>query len=750
MLTRKLRFPGSVAVVVALVLATGCHRSPQAQEANYLKRGKDFLARKDANRAQMEFRNATQVMPKDAEPQYQLGLALLALGNTRSAVIAFQTALSLDPKRTDAQLKLAELMAATRNPNLIQDAMSRLQSIVTASPDNLEAIDTLAITKLEMGKTDDAEKLLEGALEKFPADLRSSLVLSRMKLSQNDLKGAEEVLKAAVASAPRTPQAALALGMLYIRLNQGEMAESAFRKALQPDPKYGPALLGLAAVQIAGNRLEEAEQTLRQAAALPDGAYAPMHANLLFQMGKRDLALAEFVKLAKDHPDDRIARARLLRAYLAMNKVAEAQALLAAALAKNPKDADALYQRSKLYLKSGKSAEALQDLNQVRKFEPKSIPVHTTLAAIYRVQHSPRMERNELSEVLQLDKTYLPSRLDLAENLLAGGDAGQALRVLDDAPGPQRKALRLIVIRNRALMALGKVQELRTVLDQTLAQGRVPELVLQDALLKQASGDYAGARLSAEEVLKQNAEDATAVLLVTDSYLAQKQPDRALARLSEMVAARPNSAQLQFLLGEFYARAGNLTEARKTLESAKIANPKFFQADFALATLDCREKQPERARQRLRDVLAADHKNVPALMQLATIEEEAGRVPEAMTAYRAVLDADGSNVTAMNNLAYHLAIENPDEALKMAQRAAEAAPESPDVQDTLGWVFYRKGIYNTATGYLKSAYTKSPTAQRQFHLAMCYLKQGEKSLGQQMLLTALQKDPNLVKTENGW
>jgi len=750
MLTGKLIFLSAGAVVITATLSTGCSRSPQAQEANYLKHGKAMLAQKDAGRAQLEFMNAAKVMPKDAEPQYQLGLALLALHNTRSAVSAFQKALALDPKRADAQLMLAELMTATRNPNLIQDAMNRLQSILTASPDNLEAIDTLAINKWEMGKPDDAEKLLEGALEKSPADLRSSIMLSRMKLGQRDFDGAEEVLKKAVASAPRSPQAGLALGMLYVRLNQGEKAERAFRQALQADPKYGPALMGLAAVQTAGNRLEEAERTLRQAATLPEGTYAPMHANFLFQIGKQDLALAEFAKLAKDHSGDRIARARLLGAYLAMNKVAEVQTLLAAALKKNPKDVDALYQRSKLYVKSGKSAEALQDLDQVRHFAPKAVPVHRMLAAIYKAQHSPRMERNELGEVLQLDRAHLPSRLDLADNLLAGGNGAQALRLLDEAPGAQKKVLRLIIVRNRALMALGKAQELRTVLDQTLAQERVPELVLQDALLKQASGDYAGARASAEEVLKQNAEDPTAVLLVADSYLAQKQPDRALARLSQMVAALPNSAQLRFVLGEFYARAGTSTEARKTLESAKIANPKFFQADFALADLDCREKQPERARQRLRTVLAADRNNVAALMKLATIEEEAGNAVEAMAAYRATLNADGSNVTAMNNLAYHLAMENPDEALKLAQQAAEAAPESPDVQDTLGWVYYRKGIYNTATGYLKAAFTKSPTAQRQFHLAMSYLKQGEKTLGQQMLLTALQKDPNLANTEHGW
>jgi tetratricopeptide (TPR) repeat protein len=748
MLAKRLFHPGALAV--AAILSCACQRSPQAREAAYLKRGKEFLEKKDAGRAQLEFLNAAKVMPKDAEPQYQLGLAYVALGKTSFAASAFQKAIGLDPKRSDAQLMLAQLMAGARNTNLVQEGLNRLQAIVSASPGNLEAVDSLAVTEWRMGQTGEAEKLLEGALEKSPADLRSSIVLSRLKLTQNDPAGAEEVLTKAVASAPRSPQAALALGLLYGRLNKADQAERAFRSALEADPKYGPALMGLAAVQVVGNRIDEAEQMLGRAAALPDPIYAPVHANFLYQNGKRDAALAEYEKLANLHPDDRVARGRLLAAYLDMGKEPQAQALVAAALKKNPKDVDARYQRAKMYLKSGKSAEAIEDLNQVRQLIPKAIQVHLALAAAYRAQHLPRMERRELQEVLQVNKTHLTARLDLAANFLSGGDAAQALRLLDEAPDAEKGDLPLIVMRNRALLGLGKTQELRSVLDRALPQVKSPDLLMQDAVLRQGQRDYAGARASAEEALKVNPEDATAALMIADTYLAQNQPDRAQARLTDILAAHHDSAPLLYVMGIFHLRAGRIGAARQYLEAAKKASPSYFQADFALVDLDRREKQPERARQRLQAVLAADRRNTAALMKLAAIEEEAGNAAQAMASYRAVLDADGSNLTAMNNLAYHLALENPDEALKLAQQAAEAAPDSPDVQDTLGWVFYRKGIYNKATEYLKSAYTRSPTAQREFHLAMAYIKQGDTTTGRQMLAAALAKSPGLAKTELGW
>src|SRR5260370_9384824 len=163
MLTKKLIYLCASTAVITATLSTGCNRSPQAQETNYLKRGKAMLAGKDFGRAQLEFLNAVKAMPKDAEAHYQLGLAYLGLKNMRGAASAFGKAIDLDPKRTDAQLILAELMAGTQKPNLIQEAMNRLQPIVAASPDNLEPIAALAITEWEMGKADSAGKLLAGA-----------------------------------------------------------------------------------------------------------------------------------------------------------------------------------------------------------------------------------------------------------------------------------------------------------------------------------------------------------------------------------------------------------------------------------------------------------------------------------------------------------------------------------------------------------------------------------------------------------
>ena len=70
--------------------------------------------------------------------------------------------------------------------------------------------------------------------------------------------------------------------------------------------------------------------------------------------------------------------------------------------------------------------------------------------------------------------------------------------------------------------------------------------------------------------------------------------------------------------------------------------------------------------------------------------------------------------------------------------------------DTLGRIYFHKGVYNTALVYLKIAVDKGPTPSRQFHLAMTYLKSGDHNSGQKLLMAALREDPDLAKKEQGW
>src|ERR1017187_1095885 len=80
-ISRGRRMFAEGAMMVLFGLSILCSSSPKAMEARYLRRGEALMAKKDYSRALLEFKNASGVMPKDAEPKYQTGLAYLALGD---------------------------------------------------------------------------------------------------------------------------------------------------------------------------------------------------------------------------------------------------------------------------------------------------------------------------------------------------------------------------------------------------------------------------------------------------------------------------------------------------------------------------------------------------------------------------------------------------------------------------------------------------------------------------------------------
>jgi tetratricopeptide (TPR) repeat protein len=748
MLDRRVTWP--LALLALLLSSVACKTSPQAKEQRFLRRGQAQMAKKDYARAVLEFRSAAQTMPNDAEPYYQWGLAALGLGDGTTAVQAFRKTLQLNPKHNAAQLKLAELLVASRRKEFVEEAAKNLRAVLAASPDNPEALDAMALAEIELGKSEDAAKRLEGTLEKFPSHLSSSVALARLKLRDRNLPEAEAVLKNAVASAPQSSPAATALGQLYVLLSQSDKAEAGFRRAVALDPANATALLGLASLQMAGKRLDEADRTYQQVAALGNSQLRPLHAIFLYRSGKQDAGLAELEKLAKSDPDDRNVRTLLVSAYVDRKHTDRAVGVLTAAIKRNPKDAVALLEKSELDLQAGQVSQAEQQLKQVLHLEPNSAAAHYALAAVYRVQGSRLSENQELNNALHADPGMLQARLLLAGNLRAQGQFKSALQTCDEAPAQQKTNLALLIERNWALLASGSAAEVRATLDRILRAQRVPAVILQDGALRLQQKDYAGARADAEEVLKTSPEDLSAAVLITNAYAAEGHPDRGIARLRQLAESQPHSAPLHVLLGEWEARTKQVPDARKSFEAAKSADPASLSADLGLAQLDLQEGKADAARQRLETMVRVDPKNVPALLLLAHIDELGANRAGAVTRYRAVLAVDGANLEALNDLAYNLAQQNPDEALPLAQQAAEIAPDNAAVQDTLGFVFYRKGDYRNATNYVKTAVSKEPTARRQFHLAMCYSKSGDQTLAAKTMAAALEKDPNLPKTERGW
>ena len=737
------RIAASLALL-AVLFAAGC-ATPQQKEAKYLGSGKKFLADKDYSRAVLQFRNAVKIAPRDTEPRYQLALAYLETNNFSGAVGELKKITELDPKHIGAQLKLAELMSAASDRGVLEQSQRLVHSVLATSPDNADALNTLAVTEQRLGKTEDAIHHLEQVLGHSPANLRAALTLSVILLKKGDMPGAEKILKTAAAQTPPSADAFVALGEFYQLSKNPREAAKNFSRAIELNPKNGVAMVDMARAQYEVGDKTQAGETLKKLSALPDPQFKTMHALFLFETGNATEGLAELKKLSETNPGDRTIRSRLVAAYAEMNKLPDAQLLLAAALKRNPKDTDALLQRGEIYWKSGKFTDAEKDLLDVLRYQPDLAAAHYLLAKIQQGQGKVYNQRQELSEALRLRPDMLQVRIELAQLLLNQKDPQSALKLMDQAPEPQKNLLPAVIERNWALLAKGEKGEARKNLDAGLALGKSPEMLLQKAVLDLEESRWADARAALNEILKQRPDDLRAMEILVRSYAMQNQTAAGIEKLREFAAARPKSAEVQTMLGNWLLTAGNVKAARAAYVAAKAANPNYSPADLAIAQVDVENGQLDSARQILTALLVREPKNLEALLSLGTAEQLAGDRKAAVEHYRAVLAADSRNVAALNNLAF-LMTDTPDqmdEGLKYAQQAVQLAPESPSVLDTTGWAYYQKGIYRTGVKYLESAVSKEGTAVRRYHLAMAYMKSGEPQRGREALQIALKMNPNL-------
>jgi tetratricopeptide (TPR) repeat protein len=135
---------------------------------------------------------------------------------------------------------------------------------------------------------------------------------------------------------------------------------------------------------------------------------------------------------------------------------------------------------------------------------------------------------------------------------------------------------------------------------------------------------------------------------------------------------------------------------------------------------------------------------VAAHTLVGMILQAQGKQAEAQARYEKVIGLDSSAAVAANNLAWLYAERggNLDIALQLAQTAKKGLPDRPEVNDTLGWIYYRKNLPNLAVPPLKQSVDANPkNAVYQYHLGLAYLKTGDEKAAEIALKQALKLDP---------
>ena len=199
----------------------------------------------------------------------------------------------------------------------------------------------------------------------------------------------------------------------------------------------------------------------------------------------------------------------------------------------------------------------------------------------------------------------------------------------------------------------------------------------------------------------------------------QRHDDAAAAKWLAQIDAKEADLQVVSLRAGLLARQGKLGEALKLIRSANATTP--AEQRYKLLTevqLLLDEKKLTEARDILAKANAENPDDVDLVYQEAMVDERLNRLDEMEKLLRRILVLQPDNSQALNALGYSLADRNLrlDEALTMVRQAHELSPADPFIVDSLGWVEYRMGHFDTAATLLAQAYSSRKDTEIAAHL----------------------------------
>ena len=725
----------------ALCLAA-CSGTPESREAAHLARGNKYLSAGEFKKASIEFKVASQNMPKDAEPVYRLAMTYLKGGASRQALESLNKAVALNPHHGDAQFQLSLFKVGSNRPELLQQARQALTERISQNPADAEALGALALAEAKLGNKEEAQRRLLAFVDNKPANLRPAEFTIAVYMAKADTAGAKGLAKAIAEHAPGSPDAAVLMAQVSMATHDSAAADAEVSRALALKPDFRPALEFRMRRQVSNSDQAGAEQTAKAISQLPDKQSWPEYARVLFLDKKVDLGKAEYERVLREHEDPADLRAEFALLLIAAGRLPEAEATVAETLKKYPRDAGALLQKATLEIDKGNLDAAAGDIKTLRYMKVASGQLSFQESRIMAARGEKVREGDLLTDTLQMSPRFLRARLALAQLLSNSGKGRNALVILDQADTAEKTTPEYLYSRNAALISAGEWDEARKGVNTGLANGAaLPGFHYQDAVLRARNSDFTGARNSIEAGLRLAPADPLGWTLLGDAMQKQGVSTLFLAKLKAAAAKNPSSAALQQMLGDQLVRTGDNTAARTALDASRTAGGQA-QADPDIALLEMKSGALDAAKQRLLK-LVNTHDSARSRLLLAEIETRNGSPEGAIREYTRALALEPSNATVMNNLAAILADRRQyDDAVFWAQKALALVPGSPIILDTIGWTYYRQGKYEAALPFLDKSLRADNRPIAHYHLAAELLKSGDAARARGEFEEAVKQDPN--------
>jgi tetratricopeptide (TPR) repeat protein len=734
-----------VGASLILCLALGCKRDPQVQKRNYVDKGASYFQQGKYREAVIEYQSALQIDPRFAEAHRGLAESFLRLGNYRGAYQELLAAVEIDPADAKAQIDLGDLLLAGRNA---AEARKHAEAVLRDNPQSPDAEILLAGADAAQNDVPNAIQEAQQAIQMDPNRSLSYLFLAQLQERNKDLVSADKNFQKAISLDPKSSSALITYGQFFARQNRFPDAEKQFQAAVSASPQDPMVRATLARLYLTEGRKDLAEQSLRDAkTALKDNSrgYAILGEFYLAQ-GEADKASAEYASLHADHPKD----ARVTRTYaqvlISQNRLDEAAKLDDQLLKASPQDIDAMVIHGDILTRQGKPADAVPILEAAVKAAPDNPAAHYRLGLAYAGVSNYGLAQTEWAQAERLRPNMIEPERALALLAAREGDATLLADSSSQLTKLEPQSAEGYVWHAEALQAKGDTAGAESDLNKAIAkapQDAAAYTRLGALRMSQKKFDEAAKAYSQALALNSSAVDALTGLVNID--LERKQPQQALRRVQDQISKVPASSNMYLLLGQAQSQNSNRAAAQAAFQKAVDIDPNNTTAYLFLARSEADQGSADQAIANYQQAIQRNPRDFRTYIFLGSLFEARGDWQKAEDTYQEALQVQPDYAIAANNLAY-LMLEhdgNINVALSLAQTARKGMPNVPSAADTLGWAYYRQGVYSSAIDTLQEAVNENPDNPTfHYHLGLAYEKAKNLAMAKKQLEYTLKISPN--------
>jgi putative PEP-CTERM system TPR-repeat lipoprotein len=598
----------------------------------------------------------------------------------------------------------------------------------------------LGLSHLAQNHLSQAEQCLARFLNRMPGSVGGTQYLALTRYKQKDYAGARNLLAPVAKARADNPEVLKLMGEIELALGNTEQGIEYLRKVVELDPKSASARTGLGLSLLADGRKDEGLAELNAAVELDAGSAQPEIYIALAHIQARafDRALAATDRVREKAPDSPVADILTGMVQLGRNAPEQAQQAFRDALAKKPGDPAISHRLAQLALLEKRPDRARRYYEEALNAHPRDLATQLRLAQLDGAEGKLKDLADRLATTIKDHPEALEPRLLQAGYFLRFGQSDRAEAVLEEVRGRYPRNPELLSLLAQAQMA-NRQATTALATARALAEA-APRSAMAHYLLARAyseNRDLDGLRKALERSLALNPDFflgrvARVKLLVTDRKTGEA--DRELAALAGEFHDNPEILALQGWVAAAQNRFGAAADAyRKALEKLPST-----QSAMSLAQAQWNGGDKAGAVKVLEDWTAAHGDDSLARYLLSVFYTASGQIREAEGQLEKLLEANPRNVFALNDLAWLRRKEAPDQALALAERALEIAPDSPAVLDTLAMVLLEKGRHDRATELLRRVIGLAPQdPSPRFHWALALSKAGKARDSEKVLAEVL-------------